>query len=98
MSWVSGWERDRLILRTLAGLARAKKSGVRLGRRPVQLSEADLRQALDLKAQGWGARRIVPLLKTKVAPSTLDKVLAQLGPRKGHAERGLQPAEMTAVP
>lgn len=98
MSFVSGWEREHLISRTRAGLARARKNGIRLGRRPTQLPVEDLQRALALKAQGWGARRIVPTLKVKVAPSTLDKLLAQYGPKKGALGRGSQPAETTVGP
>lgn len=35
MSWVSGFERQRLIERIQAGLARARREGKRLGRRPA---------------------------------------------------------------
>ena len=97
MSFVSGWEREHLIERTRAGLARARKNGTRLGRRPAQLTDDDIQRALALKAQGWGARRIAPLLKAKVAPSTLDKLLALQGPKKGLPARGPQPTETTAT-
>lgn len=59
MSWISGFERTRLIERTKAGLQRARKQGKRLGRPRAQLSEADLKKALALKNDGWGSRRIV---------------------------------------
>lgn len=99
MSFVSGWERDTLISRTRAGLARAVKEGKRLGRPPAQLSHEDLAKALALKADGWGARRIVGQLKTKCAASTLDRLLAPYcpGPKKGQQNRVSEPAGNTVV-
>lgn len=99
LSWVSGWERDRLIQRTRAGLQRARKQGKRLGRPRRQLPEADLKKALALKAEGWGSRRIVTQLKTKCAASTLDLLLAPYnpGPRKGHSEPVVDVGETTAA-
>jgi DNA invertase Pin-like site-specific DNA recombinase len=42
MAALSEFERARLIERTKAGLARARREGIRLGRRPVRLSLAQL--------------------------------------------------------
>jgi DNA invertase Pin-like site-specific DNA recombinase len=42
LSALSQFERDRLIERTKAGLARARRQGIRLGRRPVRLAQAQL--------------------------------------------------------
>jgi DNA invertase Pin-like site-specific DNA recombinase len=50
MAWVSGFERERLIERTKAGLERARRSGKRLGRPPV--SSILLGAAADLVARG----------------------------------------------
>jgi putative DNA-invertase from lambdoid prophage Rac len=100
MSWVSGFERTRLIERTKAGLQRARKEGRRLGRPRTQLPEADLKKALALKAEGWGSRRIVGQLGTRCAASTLDLLLAPYAssPKKGHANRVSKAAETTDLP
>lgn len=97
MSWISGFERTRLIERTKAGLQRARREGKRLGRPRAQLSDADLRKAVALKSEGWGARRIVEQLTCPCAASTLDKLLAPYtsGPKKGHAKRPADLAETT---
>ena len=42
LSALGEFERARLIERTKAGLARARRQGIRLGRRPVRLAEAQL--------------------------------------------------------
>jgi putative DNA-invertase from lambdoid prophage Rac len=87
MSFVSGWERDRLVERTKAGLDRARKNGTPLGRPRTRLSAEDMRLVMELRAAGWGTRRIAPELGSKVAPSTLDKVLKELGPKMGPSRR-----------
>jgi putative DNA-invertase from lambdoid prophage Rac len=51
------FERDQLVERTQAGLARAKAQGKRLGRRP-SLSEAQRAEARGLLAQGKGVREV----------------------------------------
>jgi putative DNA-invertase from lambdoid prophage Rac len=95
LSWVSGYEREHLILRTKAGLERARREGKRLGRPAAQLAPADLKKALELKAAGWGSRRIVGELQARCAASTLDKLLAPYcsGPRKGHQKPSTELAE-----
>ena len=42
LSALSEFERARLVERTRAGLARARREGTRLGRRPVRLTEAQV--------------------------------------------------------
>src|SRR4051812_10166279 len=44
LSALSQFERDRLVERTKAGLARARRQGTRLGRRPVRVTAAQLAQ------------------------------------------------------
>lgn len=100
MSWISGFERTRLIERTKAGLQRARREGKVLGRPRAHLSEADLRKAIALKSEGWGSKRIVTQLKCPCAASTLDKLLAPYGsdPKKGRSKGPVEPAETTAAP
>jgi DNA invertase Pin-like site-specific DNA recombinase len=48
LSALGEFERARLIERTKAGLARARRQGTRLGRRPVRLAAAKLAEVADL--------------------------------------------------
>src|SRR5262249_6291231 len=48
LSALGEFERARLIERTKAGLARARRQGTRLGRRPVRLSASQLATVADL--------------------------------------------------
>jgi hypothetical protein len=60
MSWVSGFERQRLIERVHAGLARARREGKRLGRpvtRPAPVLVTQLREGGPLVAAGGEAAR-----------------------------------------
>lgn len=75
MGWVSGFERQRLIERTKAGLDRARRAGRKIGRPKVILLTEDLNRALALRESGLGVRKIVQQLKTKIGPSTLHKML-----------------------
>ena len=70
-SWQAEQERARLVERTRAGLARARREGKRLGRRPTQL---DLDQALELRAAGRSIRAVAAELK--VAPSIVHRALS----------------------
>lgn len=59
-SWMAEHERDRLITRTRAGLARARKAGKVLGRRRVVIPDAALVKAVELRQakgviQSWRA-------------------------------------------
>ena len=54
MSWVSGFERDRLIARTKAGLERARRQGKKLGR--PRLSPIKLAAAAKDVAEGMSQR------------------------------------------
>jgi putative DNA-invertase from lambdoid prophage Rac len=55
LSWVAEHERERLIQRTRAGLARAKASGKTLGRPKVAIPEPAVAKACELR-QKYGAR------------------------------------------
>ena len=53
------FERAMIRERVLAGIARARDEGVRLGRRPVEETEAvKVKAVRDLRAKGVGVRRI----------------------------------------
>jgi DNA invertase Pin-like site-specific DNA recombinase len=69
-SWVSGFERERLIERTRAGLDRARAQGRRIGRPPATV---DLAKALALRAQGHGLRAIGERLR--IGASTVGRAL-----------------------
>jgi putative DNA-invertase from lambdoid prophage Rac len=73
-SWVAEQERSRLVERTKAGLARARREGKRLGRRHRMVGyEVD--RALAMRAEGRSVRGIAMALK--VPRSTLARVLSQ---------------------
>jgi DNA invertase Pin-like site-specific DNA recombinase len=57
LSALGEFERARLIERTRAGLARARRQGTRLGRRPVRLSTSQLTTVTDLPVRE-AARRL----------------------------------------
>jgi DNA invertase Pin-like site-specific DNA recombinase len=57
LSALGEFERARLIERTRAGLARARRQGTRLGRRPVRLTSAQLATVADLSVRA-AARRL----------------------------------------
>jgi len=69
-SWVAEQERAQLIARTKAGLDRARRRGVRLGR-PVR--RVDVKRARELEEQGASLRAIAKRLK--VPTTTLDRAL-----------------------
>jgi DNA invertase Pin-like site-specific DNA recombinase len=58
-SWVAEQERSRLIERTKAGLANARRRGVQVGRPPVCVDRDHL---LDLRSQGMSVRTIAKTL------------------------------------
>ena len=84
--WVAEQERTRLIERTRAGIARARKEGKRLGRPPA--SGVLLGAAADKVAAGWRTARAARAVGVK--PSTLRRYLAKRGFRKalGVGDRG----------
>jgi len=67
-SWVAQQERTRIIERTKLGVERARKSGKRLGRPPVQL---DAVRAMQLRRRGVSIRQAAK--KLGVGSSTLQK-------------------------
>ena len=73
-SWVAQQEREQLVARTLAGMARAKKKGARIGRPAVHV---DVAKALALKASGRSVREIAQHLQVK--RSTVHRALSQNG-------------------
>lgn len=69
--WVAEQERVRLGERTRAGLARARRDGIRLGRPAKRI---DLAVARELQGDGLAVRAIAKRLK--VPRSTLHRALA----------------------
>lgn len=63
VSWVAQQERERLIERTNAGLARAKAEGKTLGRRPLTTSIDDI---LKLRAEGHSVHEVAARLGISV--------------------------------
>ncbi|MBX3210745.1 MAG: recombinase family protein [Labilithrix sp.] len=71
-SWVAEQERNRLVERTKAGLASARRRGVRVGRPPARLDRDHL---LDLHSQGMSVRSIAKILG--VGSATVQRRLAK---------------------
>ena len=71
---VAEFERELIRERTLAGLARVRSEGKRLGRPDTKI---DFERVHALKAQGWGIRRIAKELN--LAPETLRRGLRKEG-------------------
>jgi putative DNA-invertase from lambdoid prophage Rac len=70
MSWSSGFERERLVERTRAGLERARRQGRRIGRPRVVIN---IEKAIQLREQGLGLRSAAA--KLGVGASTLGRLL-----------------------
>jgi putative DNA-invertase from lambdoid prophage Rac len=95
MSWVSGFERQRLIERTRAGLDRARAQGKAIGRPRVRI---DVPRALALRERGLGLREAAQ--KLGIGASTLSRALRAHDALtacadKGHVGGALQPRETT---
>lgn len=73
-SWVAEQERHRLVERTRAGLARARREGKRLGRRR-RTAGSEIGRALAMRAEGRSVRAIAVALK--VPRSTLCSVVCR---------------------
>ena len=71
MAWVGGFERQRLVERTRAGLERARREGKHIGRPRAQV---DLQKALRLRQKGLGLRTVAR--EVGVGASTLSRLLA----------------------
>ncbi len=80
-SWVAEQERAHLVERTKAGIARARRKGVHIGRpeRPV-----DLRRARALRDEGLSLREVAKRLK--VPATTVHRALGRS--KKGSSEGG----------
>ena len=63
-AWVAKSERETLIARTLAGMARAKRAGVHIGRPRAGIDADQARRAM---AQGGSLRKAAALLGTTEA-------------------------------
>jgi len=70
-SWVDEQERERLVVRTKAGIAAARKRGARIGRPPARL---DLDHLRALRGEGKSVREIAQILQ--VGTSTVMRHLA----------------------
>lgn len=70
MAWTSGFERERMIERTKAGLDRARRQGKRIGRPPVSI---DIEKAVRLREEGFGLRSAAS--KLGIGASTLGRLL-----------------------
>lgn len=75
------FERELIRERTKAGLERTRAQGTVLGRKPVVI---DMVRVHELRAQGWGIRRIAKELK--VAPDTLRRGLRNEGGESDRTE------------
>ncbi|HEY3452281.1 MAG TPA: recombinase family protein [Myxococcales bacterium] len=94
MSWVSGFERTRLIERTKAGLERAKRHG-RVPGRPRANIDASAARAL--RADGLSIQAIADRLRC--SPSSLHRLLSACPghPEMGPRNEALQAGGMTRV-
>ena len=77
-SWVAEQEREQLVARTVAGMDRARKKGVRIGRPEVAV---DIAKARALRAQGLSFRKVAAALR--VPMTTLRRALER-------SERGVE--------
>lgn len=84
MSWVSGFERQRLIERTRAGLDRARAQGKVIGRPRARI---DLAKAVALRDGGLGLREAA--VKLGVGASTLSRALRAHDALTGCADKGV---------
>lgn len=78
--WVAEQERAQIVARTKAGIARARRKGIRIGRPERAI---DLRRARAMRAQGISLREIAKRLK--VPRTTLHRALRR--PEKGSSRR-----------
>lgn len=94
MAWVAEGERQRLIERTHAGLARARAQGKRIGR-PPSIPPAALDRAEQLGATGLGERAVARALERegfgRWSPAGIARALERRL-QKGAAAGGANPA------
>ncbi len=82
--WIAEQERATIVARTNAGLERARRQGVRLGRPPRVI---DVQQAQVLLEQGISLRQVAKRLR--VPAMTLHGAIKRAGrTEKGSSERG----------
>jgi DNA invertase Pin-like site-specific DNA recombinase len=81
-AWVAQQERERIRERVVAGLDRAKRRGVRLGRPEVVVDVARARQIIERTASVRAAARAL-----RVAPGTIRRALAHAGRRPAVEQR-----------
>ncbi|TAN40123.1 MAG: recombinase family protein [Nitrospirae bacterium] len=86
-SWVAEQEREQLVARTVAGMARARKKGVRIGRPEMPIDKALVRA---LHAQGESVRQISQRLR--VPKTTVHRALRR--PERGGSEEPTQVCEI----
>lgn len=79
--WIAEQERTRLSERTKAGMDRARRDGVHVGRPVVRV---DVRRARALKAEGLPLREVASRLRVSLA--TLKRALARV--KRGDAPKG----------
>jgi len=72
-SWVAEQERSRLVERTKAGLAAARRRGVRIGRPRARFDQHEL---LELREQGWPVAKLAKYFG--VGTSTVQRHLQSL--------------------
>ena len=73
-SWIAEQERTRLVERTKAGMARARRQGARIGRPKRQIPRRSLELARKLKAKGNTLSQIA--MHVKVPRTTLARALS----------------------
>lgn len=81
-SWVAQQEQEQIVARTVAGMERARKKGIRIGRPEVPI---DLKLARALQAQGKSVRDISQQIR--VPKSTVHRALSR--PKRGVLRGGV---------
>ena len=89
--WVAEGERQRLIERTHAGLARARAKGKRLGR-PPRLSAAAIEHAAATRARGWSWSMVSAELDSAGfgthTRGSIERAVSRKGARNGQTNPG----------
>lgn len=87
-SWIAEQERAQLVARTLAGMERARKKGIRIGRPEVSI---DVELARSLHERGASVREIAQHLR--VPKTTVHRVIKR--PKRGGTLDGIEVPEIT---
>jgi DNA invertase Pin-like site-specific DNA recombinase len=90
-SWVAEQEREQLIARTVAGMERARKNGIRMGRPEVRI---DIELARALHSQGESVRKISQRLH--VAKTTVHRALHR--PDRPERDSARDPLQAREIP